>query len=230
MQRQVLRHEDYSGRDDAALVELARQGEEGAIRTLIKRNNQRLFRVARSVLRNDTDSEDVVQETYVRAFTHLDQFRGEAKFSTWLTRIALNAALGRRRGQRPTVSYEATIEQPGGELIMFPSGGNPTQDPESELGRRQARLLIERALAELPEIFRTVFVMRDVEGMSIEETAELLAIKPQTVKTRLFRARKLVREGIDTALAPAFGDIFPFDGMRCARLAERVMARLKAIA
>lgn len=228
---QVSHHENsLAERDDDTLVALARERHEGAIRALIQRNNRRLFRTARSVLRSDAESEDVVQETYVRAFTHLDQFRGDAAFSTWLTRIALNAALGRKRREKPTVSYEATMEQPGGELIMFPTGAEMTRDPESELGRQQARHLIEAALAGLPDIFRSVFVLRDVEGMSIEETAELLSIKPQTVKTRLFRARKLVREGIDAALAPAFGDIFPFDGMRCARLADRVVARLKAMA
>lgn len=220
----ALRRRDGLGDDE--LVALARNRDEDAVRVLVRRYNQRLFRVARGIVRNDDEAEDIVQATYVRAFTHLDRFRGEAAFSTWLTRIAINEAYGRLRRKRLTVDV-SEIDSPaeGAQVIMFPLTPGPT-DPETAAGREQMRHLLEATLDQLPEPFRTVFVLRDIEGLSVEETATLLSIKPDTVKTRLFRARRLMRRELEKSVSANFTDLFPFAGKRCAQMAERVIAQL----
>ncbi|MBY5407444.1 RNA polymerase sigma factor [Rhizobium leguminosarum] len=214
---------------DADLVPLAKMGDELAIRTIVQRHNQRLFRTARAIIRNDAEAEDVVQAAYVKAFTNLATFRGEAQLSTWLTRIALNEALGRVRGRKNTTGLEEIDMQttaPGGEVLQFPSSLAAT-DPETELARSQARHLLENAVDELPDDFRAVFVLRDVEGMSTDETASYLGIRPETAKTRLHRARKMMRQSIEKQLSGAFSALFPFDGARCAFMADRVIAALR---
>ena len=220
---------DISTLSDAELVPLARTGDEPAIRTIIQRHNRRLFRTARAVIRNDAEAEDVVQAAYVKAFTNLAAFRGEAELSTWLTRIALNEALGRVRARKNTTGLEEIDMQttsPGGQLLQFPSS-LPAADPETELSRSQARHLLENAVDELPDDFRAVFVLRDVEGMSTEEAASYLGIRPETAKTRLHRARRLMRQSIEKRLSGAFSALFPFDGARCAFMADRVIAALR---
>ncbi len=219
---------ELPGLDDAALVDLARQGHEGAIRTIVRRYNQRLFRVARAILRDDTDAEDVVQLSYVKAFRHLEGFRGESRFSTWLTRIAINEASGKVRSRRPLAAVEdLDLAAPdSARIIQFPLI-KVQPDPEAEMSRTELRAVLEQAVDTLPEGFRAVFVLRDIEGMSIEETAEQLGLKPETVKTRLHRARKLMREAIEDRLSSTFGTLFPFDGARCVHMADRVIAQLK---
>jgi RNA polymerase sigma-70 factor (ECF subfamily) len=220
---------DLERLDDAALVGLARHGDEQAIATIIRRHNRRLFRVARAVLRSDVEAEDVVQASYVKAFTHLDGYRAEAQLSTWLTRIALNDALSRLRRQRPTTGVEQLdIEsaRAGGNVLPFPFL-QAQPNPEAEMSRMEVRLVLERVVDELPDPFRAVFVLRDIEGMSIEETAGHLSIRPETVKTRLHRARRLLRVAIEHQLSGAFAELFPFDGDRCAHMANRVLAQLR---
>ncbi|NNG68350.1 RNA polymerase sigma factor [Rhizobium laguerreae] len=213
---------------DVDLVPLAKMGDESAIRTIVQRHNQRLFRTARAVIRNDWEAEDVVQAAYTKAFTNLAAFRGEAQLSTWLTRITLNEALGRVRARKNTTGLKEIDMQmtaPGGEVLQFPSSLSAT-DPETELSRSQARHLLENAVDELPDDFRAVFVLRDVEGMSTEEAASYLGIRPETAKTRLHRARKMMRQSIERKLSGAFSALFPFDGARCAYMADRVIAAL----
>jgi RNA polymerase sigma-70 factor, ECF subfamily len=214
---------------DVELVDLARAGDETAVRLIVRRHNQQLFRTARSILRNDAEAEDVVQATYVSAFTGLAAFRNESQLATWLTRIALNEALGRLRKARRTVDLEE-LDMPSrsrdANLIHFPASIS-APDPEAEASRNQARRLLEKAVDSLPLTFRPVFILRDVQGMNIEETAALLDLKPETVKTRLFRARKLMREAIEKELSGAFAALFPFDGARCADMADRVVVALK---
>lgn len=220
---------DISTLSDVDLVSLAKTSDESAIRALVQRHNRRLFRTARAVIRNDAEAEDVVQAAYVKAFTNLAAFRGEAELSTWLTRIALNEALGRVRARKNTTGLEEIDMQttsPGGQLMQFPSS-LPAADPETELSRSQARHLLENAVDELPDDFRAVFVLRDVEGMSTEETASYLGIRPETAKTRLHRARRLMRQSIEKRLSGAFSALFPFDGARCAFMADRVIAALR---
>lgn len=214
---------------DRQLVALARNGSEQAVRLLVQRYNQQLFRIARGVIGDDGEAEDVVQEAYARAFTGLDGFRAEASFATWLTRIALNEAYGRLRRRRTTVELSAIEAANGddrGRILMFPTAP-ATTSPESETGRAQARKLIERALDAIPEPFRVVFILREIQGHSTGETAALLQLRAETVKTRLFRARRLLRAELEKALSPSLADVFPFAGVRCARMADRVVARLR---
>jgi len=208
------------------LVQRVQVGDSAAFRIIIQRNNRRLFRIARSILKNDSEAEDVVQEVYVRAFEHLSEFRGEAALATWLARIAINEAQGRLRRQRPSVDL-AVLDSGGNgvsEVIPFPL--NPNSDPERAAAQREVRRLMEQAIDELPDAFRVVFVMRIVEGMSIEETASFLDLREETVKTRVHRARHLLRQALDAQLAPALKDSFPFDGARCAHIADLVFKRL----
>lgn len=214
---------------DDRLVALARSGDEQAVRVLVRRHNQLLFRVARGVLHDDGEAEDVVQAAYVRAFTALDAYRGEASFSTWLTRIALNEAYGRLRRRRPTAELTEAEDPEGGRLLMFPTA-RPPASPENEAGRQQVRQVLERAIEAVPEPFRMVFILRDIQGLDIAETADLLSIRAETVKTRLFRARRLLRAELERALAPRFSDVFPFDGERCVNMADRVVAQCSVAA
>jgi RNA polymerase sigma-70 factor (ECF subfamily) len=211
---------------DADLVQRARDREEAAIRALMQANNRRLFRLARGILRNDAEAEDVVQETWVRAFTHLDGFRGDSSLATWLSRIAINEALGRLRRARPNVEW--TSLPPGtleAQIIQFPNS-TATEDPEKSMAQREIRRVVEHAIDELPEAFRIVFITRVIEGMNVEETAELLDLKPETVKTRLHRARAMLKENVEKKIGPVVMEAFPFAGKRCERLTEAVLRRL----
>jgi RNA polymerase sigma-70 factor, ECF subfamily len=211
---------------DEQLVDLARARDEAAVRAITKRYNRRLFRIARSILRNDAEAEDVVQETYVRAFTGLDMFRGDAAFGTWITRIALNEALGRLRRRQPTVDWETYgANRPQAEIIHFPTSA-ASSDPEQTMAQGEIRAVLEQAIDELPDAFRAVFVARIIEGMSVDETADLFGLQPETVKTRLHRARLLLREELDKQLGPALTSSFPFDGRRCDRMTEAVVNRV----
>ncbi|MBZ9799039.1 RNA polymerase sigma factor [Mesorhizobium sp. ES1-4] len=208
-----------SGDLELAQRALARDG--AAFRAIIKTHNQRLYRIARGVVRNDSEAEDIVQEAYVRAFAHLESFRGDASLGTWLSRIVINEALGRLRKRRRTV---AMPENPQAEIIQFPL--NPSDDPERTMAQRQILALVERATDSLPVLYRMVFVARVIEGLSIEETSELLGVRPETVKTRLHRARTLLRKALDDQIGPVLLDAFPFAGRRCERLTVAVMKRL----
>ena len=215
---QIDRLEDLA---DAALVERAHRREGAAFWLIIKRHNQRLYRVAHAILDDHAEAEDVLQETYIRAFTHLSEFRSEARLSTWLTRIALNEALGRRRQLRPTTGIKAL------EAMAAPSSAYQP-GPERAAALADIRRLLERAISGLPEHYRIVFVMRDVEETSIEETARLLGLQPETVSTRLHRARKLLREALQEKVAGVFTDTLLFSGARCDRLTQAVLDRLAA--
>jgi len=210
---------------DTELVARALARDETAVRAIIKDNNRRLYRLARGILRNDSEAEDVVQETYVRAFTHLDSFRGDSSLATWLARIAMNEALGRLRSRRPGVEW--TSLPPGtleAQIIQFPLSATP--DPEKTMAQREIQHVVEHAIDELPEAFRLVFITRVVEGMNVEETAEILGLKPETVKTRLHRARAMLRENVERKIGPVVMDAFPFAGKRCDRLTEAVLKQL----
>ena len=212
-----------TGADDLELVRRALARDGSAFRTIMERYNRRLYRIARGILRNDTEAEDVVQEAYVDAFAHLQDFRGESSLATWLSRITINEALGRLRRDRPAVDLAVAEARPEAQIIQFPQTG---ADPERTMAQRQILQLVERATDNLPEMFRIVFVTRVIEGMSVEETADLLGLRPETVKTRLHRARRLVREQLDKQIGPVMMDAFPFAGRRCQRVTTAVMRRL----
>jgi RNA polymerase sigma-70 factor, ECF subfamily len=200
---------------DVLLVHRAMAHEADAFRAIIKTHNQRLYRIARGVVRNDSEAEDIVQEAYVRAFAALATFRGDSSLATWLSRIVINEALGRLRKRRRTVAMPASQEA---QIIQFPL--NPSDDPERTMAQRQILRLVERATDNLPDVYRTVFIARVIEGLNIEETADLLGVRPETVKTRLHRARALVRKALDDEIGPVLLDAFPFAGRRCERLTE----------
>lgn len=218
---------DHAALPDAELVALAQRGDPQAHRHIMQRCNQRLFRVARGVLNDDAEAEDAVQEAYLLAFAKLAEFRGEANLSTWLTRIVLNESYGRLRRRKATVAVEDIdyVQRTQGQVLMFPNKFG-SEDPAASAGRAQVRALTERAIEALPEPFRVVFVMRDIEECSIEETASALGLRAETVKTRLHRARRLLRSALNDKLATALSDAFPFLGPRCARMTDAVLARL----
>jgi RNA polymerase sigma-70 factor (ECF subfamily) len=214
--------------DDRFLAERARNRDGAALRLIMQRHNRKMYRVARSILGDDNEAEDVVQEAYVRAFAGLGEFRGDARLSTWLTRIVINEALGRRRQRRPTIELKDIdgMNDQGESRVIFLPSARQDADPEAAAARAEVRRLLERAVDGLPEPFRVVFVLRDMEEMSVEETASQLGLRPETVKTRLHRARRLLRQALDRTLASALADAFPFAGARCARITEAVLQRL----
>ena len=212
--------------DDLELAHRALARESGAFRAIMKAHNQRLYRLARGFVRDNGEAEDIVQESYVRAFTHLEGFRGDSSLATWLSRIVINEALGRLRKTRRTGQFVATDDpRRQAEIIAFPLNAG-TEDPERTMAQRQILQLVEKATDSLPDAYRTVFVARVIEGMSIEETASLLGLRPETVKTRLHRARSLVRKELDAQIGPVLFDAFPFAGRRCERLTTAVLKRL----
>ena len=221
---------DYAALDDAALVACVLAGERDAFRQIMQRCNQRMFRVVRGVIRNEAEAEDVVQEAYVHGYEKLASFRGEASLATWLTRIALNEAYGRLRRRRDSVDIDdIDLSAPvAAQLIAFP-GHVLGDDPAEEAARTQMRRLLEQAVDALPEAFRLVYLLRDVEGCSVEETALALELRPETVKTRLHRARRQLRDALANRLSMAQGEAFSFMGARCVRMTETVMARIHAL-
>jgi RNA polymerase sigma-70 factor (ECF subfamily) len=210
---------------DMELALRAKARDADAFRAIMRINNQKLYRLVRSIIRNDSEAEDIVQETYVTAFAHLSSFRGEASLATWLSRIAINEALGRLRKTRRAASVISGEPASDAHVIPFPLGASG-DDPERTMAQRQILRLVEQATDTLPDVYRTVFVARVIEGLSMEETADLLRLKPQTVKTRLHRARALVRKQLDEQIGPIMLDAFPFAGRRCERLTNAVMKRL----
>jgi RNA polymerase sigma-70 factor (ECF subfamily) len=209
------------------LAERCRARDREAIRAVITANNQRLFRTAWSILKDRGEAEEAVQSAYVSAFASLDTFEGRSSLSTWLTRIVLNEALGRVRAQK-----RRRDQLEGAGVAMMDDyrealmRGSEARPPDVALAREQMRLLLEQAVAALPETFRTVFVLREVEGLSGEETAEVLDLPVATVKTRLHRARRKLQQILAPQIGNALSETFPFAGADCAALTERVLARL----
>ena len=220
---------DYASLDDAMLVGRARSGDREAFRHIMQRCNQRLFRIARGVVNDDAEAEDVVQAAYLHAFEKLDAFRGEAALLTWMTRIVLNEAYGRLRQRRATVDIGCIETRPfdDGQVIAFPSKFG-SEDPAAAAARAQIRRLVEHAIDGLPEPFRIVFIMREIEECTVAETAAALELREETVKTRLHRARRLLRAALHGALATTLTDAFPFLGPRCARMTAAVLQQLDA--
>lgn len=204
---------------DAALVSSILAGDAHALERLMRQHNRRLFRVARSILRDDAEAEDVLQEGYVRAYGALAGFRGDSRLSTWLTRIVVNQALERKRHrQLPAADdTEALVEQGGHDL---------PETPETLAMRGELRRLIEASVDGLPQSYRSVFILRAVEGLSVEETAASLGISEANTKVRFLRARGLLRDALGRQLGPLLEDVFAFDGGRCDRIVAAVFARL----
>jgi len=213
---------------DHALVELAQRNDERAFEALMRRYNRRLFRVARSVLRDESAAEDAVQEAYIRAFTHLDRYQPTGRFGAWLTRIALNEALMlRRRMRTDTVSLDSMDEATLSNARISVTEQESATDGVDALNARQ---LLEQAIDALPAAFRIVFVLRMVEQLSISETAACLSLNSATVKTRLFRAQRRLRAELSRRLKREQLNVFEFDGQRCDRIVAVVFARMRNVA
>jgi len=211
---------------DAELLAQLRAGRSSAYAALMRGNNQRLYRLARGILRDESEAEEVVQESYVRAFTHLDGFKGEASLATWLARIVLNEALGRLRRRRPILDIDDMAET----LVAAedaPMLRSVEPSPEQASARLEIRRAIERAVDALPPAFRSVFMLRALEQMSVEETAACLGIPGETVKTRFHRANKLLRQALTRHFGAILDGAFPFLGTRCDRLIAGVLERLQ---
>jgi RNA polymerase sigma-70 factor (ECF subfamily) len=204
---------------DEEIVRRVAGGETDLFELLMRRHNTRVYRAVRSILRDEDEAEDAMQQAYLSAFVHLRDFAGGARFSTWLTRIALNEALGRLRRHRPLVALDVVREEPS----MPP---DPPPTPEGDAARRELGALLERAIDGLPEIYRTVVMLRDVEGMSTGEAADALGIAEEAVKTRLHRARAMLQARVTALAGEGLGAAFPFYAPRCDRVVHGVMARL----
>jgi RNA polymerase sigma-70 factor, ECF subfamily len=219
--------------EDAVLAQRAQQGDPAAFTLLMRRHNRRLFRLARSLLRNAAEAEDALQEAYLCAYRALGSFRGESSLATWLSRVVANECTARLRKQArrdnivPMVSVQDLPDAE--EMPMTPPTSEPDPGtPERALARTELRELLERRIDALPESFRTVFILRCVEELSVEETAACLQIPDATVRSRLFRARSLLRESLAQDIDMAERDVFSFDGERCDRLVAKVQARIAA--
>ena len=212
-------------RDEAGLIARATQNDAAAVRAIMRLCNRRLYRIARSVVREEHDAEDVVQAAYGRAFTNLREFRGESSICTWLARIVLYEALGRLRRRNAVDHISMQDPQAAGSLSF--ADGQP--DPERIVAQREIQRLLERTIDHLPQKLRIVLVTRTIEGMSVEETAMLLGIRPETVKTRLHRARALLRARLEKNIGSLLTDAFPFEGERCLHVTARALKRLKRL-
>ena len=219
---------DHAALDDTALVAQVLHGDRDAFRDVMRRCNQRLFRVARGLTNSDAEAEDVVQDAYVRGFESLSGFRGDASLLTWFTRIVMNEANGRLRSRKRLVAVEQieAAQMSDSSVIPFP-GRFGSEDPASSTARDQARGLLEHAIDQLPDAFRLVYILREVEDCSIAETAAQLNLRAETVKTRLHRARRLLREALHDSLSESLSGAFPFLGTRCQSMTDTVMQRLE---
>ncbi len=215
-------------------TEIARRiglGDANAFELLMRRCNQTLYRTARSILKDDAEAEDAVQEAYILAYRAIGSFRGDAKLSTWLVRIVVNEAIARsrRRSRRAEViQLTGAQEQDADAEEVNVSEATPEQ-PEHAALRAETRRLLERKIDALPDAFRTVFVLRALEELSVEETAASLGIAEATVRTRYFRAKGLLREALAREIDTTLGDAFSFAGARCDRIVAGVLARLKEL-
>jgi RNA polymerase sigma-70 factor (ECF subfamily) len=217
---------DYATLSDSELASRIAMRDVAAVRLVTGRNNQRLFRTAWSILKDRSEAEEAVQDGYLKAFDAIGTFAGRSSLSTWLTRIVVNEALSRRRrAQRRArlLNQESilVLEEYREKLMA----GSVTHSPEKVLMRRQIAKLLETAIARLPDTFRPVFVLREIEGLSVEDTAEALQIPQETVKTRLFRARRRLQKELDPELCGALSETFPFAGVDCEAMTERVLTK-----
>ncbi|WP_395613811.1 RNA polymerase sigma factor [Allosphingosinicella sp.] len=217
---------DYDSLDDPALARMVATRDRGAVRLVTQRNNQRLVRAAWSILKDRAEAEDAVQSAYLSAFAAIGSFEGRASLSTWLTRIVINEALGRARAaKRRRAHFDATsvtVLEDYREKLM--QGSTSGTSPEKSRAQAELRSVLQSAVARLPEPFRVVFVLREIEELSVEDVAEALDLPPATVKTRHFRARKRLRDDLAPDIRDALNGSFPFAGADCEAMTEYVVA------
>src|SRR5437667_7422482 len=218
----ILEKASFEGWTDQEVLDRIKAGDTSLYEIIMRRYNQRLYRVGRAILRDDAEAEDVMQDAYVRAYQHLDQFAGRAPFSAWLTRIAVHEALARLRLRNRNPQLEDTEHD--GELSM--NMVETSLDPEQNASRAELGQLLEDAVLGLPEQYRTVVMLRDVEELSTSETAAALDLTEQNVKVRLHRGRAMVRGWLFARVGTKGENAFPFMGVRCDRVVHRVFAQL----
>ena len=215
---------DYGALPDVEVARCCANGDVDAVRHLVSANNQRLFRVAWSILKNRSEAEDVLQSSYANALSAIGTFEGRSSLTTWLTRITINEALARKRVQERRRKH---LEAEGVQVLETYreqlAKGSQAPNPEAEAARQQLRSILETAIADLPENFRTVFVLHEIEGVSVEDAAAALDIPTGTVKTRLMRARRKLQQALAPEVRTALTGTFPFAGLDCARLTEKVV-------
>ena len=209
---------------DVQIVELVRSGQRALFEVLMRRHNQRLYRVVRAVMKNEQDVEDVMQQAYVNAFVHLDQFEERSQFSTWLIRIALNEAFARRRRMRLVEPVPSGDE----ESSALDAMRSTLPDPERQTYAQEIGRHIEEAIDALPEGYRLVLILRDIEGLSTSETGEGLGLGADVIKTRLYRARVMLRRKVTERLGDAAPGVFPFHAPRCDRVVRGVLGRVES--
>jgi RNA polymerase sigma-70 factor (ECF subfamily) len=211
---------------DEEIIARVQAGERALYEIIMRRYNQRLYRVARAILHDDAEAEDVMQDAYVRAYTHLDQFAGRSAFSTWLTRIAVHEALTRLRSRNRHPQVDVT--EFDGEISMKTHSNS--LDPEQSASTGQLREFLEEAVLNLPESYRTVIMLRDIEELSTAETAEALDLTEDNVKVRLHRGHGMIRNWLFERIGSGAKEAFPFMGARCDRVVEKVFDRLTKLA
>jgi RNA polymerase sigma-70 factor (ECF subfamily) len=214
-----------SAMTDEEVVKRVRAGETALFEVIMRRYNQRLYRVARSILGNDGEAEDVMQEAYVRSYMHLEQFDGRARFSTWLTKIAVHEALARARKRQKIVEIDATSESTEGSMSLQ----SKEPSPEQEVLTHTMKIVLEAAIDRLPDTYRSVFMLREIEGMNTAETAQCLDIGEDAVKVRLHRARALMRKDIYAQTGAASTEAFQFLGHRCDRMVAAVLDKISSL-
>ena len=221
----------HKGMPDAEIARRVAAGDQDALQLLMRRHNQTLYRTARSILKDDAEAEDAVQEAYLSAYRAVGSFRGEAKLSTWLVRIVANEALARLRKRNRSAEIIRLVgdARPGDQSVEVNMNQAAPEQPEHGALRAETRRLLERKIDDLPDAFRAVFVLRAIEEMTVEETAAVLEIPEATVRTRFFRAKGLLREALAREMDFAFEDVFAFAGGRCDRIVAGVLARLKEL-
>jgi RNA polymerase sigma-70 factor (ECF subfamily) len=219
-----------AGHDGGELLAALRLREATAFERLMRRYNRLLFRAARAIVADDAEAQDVVQETYLRAFTGLDAFRGDAALGTWLTRIAINQALAQQRKLGRLVLWDQEASSEDRDMLSLPISDDreAAPSPEEEAARAQLRQRLADAVDALPAIYRSVFMLRAVEGLSVEDTAAALGVSSDTVKTRFLRARAMLRDALQADPAPIAPALHGFDGDRCDDTVAAVLARLRA--
>jgi RNA polymerase sigma-70 factor (ECF subfamily) len=216
----------HAGLSDDEIVRRVRGGDAAAYEILMRRHNQRIYRAVRAILPDESDVEDVMQEAYLAAFLHLGGFAGRSRFSTWLVRIAVNQAIDRLRRSGRSLSFDPLKE----EALPRESGASVApgaRDPEQQAGDRELGRRLEAAIQALPAPYRAAYVLRELERMEARDAAEALGIEEGTVKTRVHRARRLLREALGRDLGAAAADVFRFGGERCDRVVAAVLERVR---
>lgn len=214
---------------DVEIIQRVLDGDRASFELIMRRYNRRLYRIARSVLHNDADAEDVVQDAYLRAYEHLPGYEGKGAFSAWLAKIALNEALGRLRGAesaRSQISFDDPEESEEANYMATLISTLPS--PEQNAVQGEVRHLLEAAIDALPDAYRMAFILCGVEEMTVAETADCLDVAPATVKTRYHRARNILRQRLSGLVDSSAGEVFSFDGARCDRIVSGVFQKLES--